>query len=63
MPNSITLKHTHMIIGNYKVNTVASSELNFCEGGLGVCGGGGGNDSRVFLSITGIAVPFFKANF
>ena len=29
-----------------------------------VCvGGGGWNDSRVFLSITGMAVPFFKANF
>ena len=41
MPNSITLKPMHMIIGNYKVITVASSELNFCEGGLGVWGGGG----------------------
>ena len=33
MPNSITLKSMHMIIGNYKVITVAYSELNFCEGG------------------------------
>ena len=50
MPNSITLKPMHMIIGNYIVITVASSELNFCEGGLGVCVcGGGGNDSRVFF--------------